>query len=219
MNTISNISLPTQLSEPQFWGEGGNLHPLRLCAAAPLARELRTAIRKPSVSSPASGLRHNLGAQLLLLAGLAVLSIVGYFLISRFVATAVVVKGRSMNPTLQDGDRFILNRWSYFRSPPQRGDVVVVKDPGHNDYAVKRIVALPGEMLLFKGGEVLVNGKHLFEPYLAAGTQTYLPDSFEKLIMTGKDQFFVLGDNRSNSEDSRFYGAINRSQIIGSITR
>jgi len=124
-----------------------------------------------------------------------------------------------MTPTLQDGDRFILNRWSYFRSAPQRGDLVVVKDPGHHDYAVKRIVGVPGETLFFKRGELLVNGKHLFEPYLPSGTQTYLPDSAEKLVLTGQNQYFVLGDNRANSEDSRFYGAVHRSQIIGAISR
>src|SRR5438105_150230 len=124
MNTVSNISLPTQISEPQPWGERGHFPPLRLRADEPLARERRPAAKKPPASSPAAAPRYTLKVQLLLLAALAVLSILGYFLLSRFIATAVVVKGRSMTPTLQDGDRFILNRWSYFRHAPQRGDVV-----------------------------------------------------------------------------------------------
>jgi signal peptidase I len=131
----------------------------------------------------------------------------------------VIVQGRSMLPTLHDGDRFILNRLSYFHRSPQRGDLVVVRDPGHKDYAVKRVVAMPGETLHFKRGDVLVNGKHLVEPYLPQTTQTFLPDFREKVVMMGKDQYFVLGDNRSNSEDSRFYGALRRSQIVGSIVR
>ena len=94
-----------------------------------------------------------------------------------------------------------------------------MKDPGHADYAVKRIIALPGESLFFTHGKVIVNGKPLAEPYLAAGMKTYLPDCNEKLILTGREQYFVLGDNRRVSEDSRFYGAVRRSQIVGSISR
>jgi len=150
---------------------------------------------------------------------LTVLSICGYYLVSRFVATTVVVQGRSMYPTLDDGDRFILNRLSYFNHAPKRGDLVVIKDPGHNDYAVKRIVAMPCESLYFMKGSFLVNGKHLLEPYLPAGTQTFLPDVQEKLLVVGKNHYFVLGDNRGNSEDSRYYGAVDRSRIIGSISK
>ena len=63
------------------------------------------------------------------------------------------------------------------------------------------------------------NGKPLLEPYLDARTQTYLPDTWEKLVVVGKDHYFVLGDNRANSEDSRYYGAVHRKQILGSISR
>jgi signal peptidase I len=161
----------------------------------------------------------DLTKQILCLVGLTILCVATYYVVSRFVATAVLVQGRSMMPTLRDGDRLILNRLSYLRTAPQRGDLVVVKDPGHNDYAVKRIVGMPQETIYFKKGEVMLNGKHLVEPYLASGTQTFLPDSREKLLMLGKDQYFVLGDNRGNSEDSRYYGALHRSQIVGSILR
>ena len=215
MKNLTYQSLPTQSREPGQWGEG-QLSPLTLCA---IQGENSGNAKKAGKSYVPVSLQLDWKHQLWLSVCLAVLSILGYYLVSRFVATSVIVQGRSMMPTLQDGDRFILNRWSYFHRSPQRGDVVVVKDPGHSDYAVKRIVGMPGESLYFKKGELLLNGKHLLEPYLTAGTQTFLPDFPEKLVLTGKDQYFVLGDNRGNSEDSRFYGAIHRSQIIGSISR
>src|SRR5438270_2300369 len=176
MKILSDDSLPTR-SQAQPWGEG-QCSPLTLRKPEPLS----LGARKSSTSGFAIALQSDWKGQLCLAVCLAVLSIVGYFLMSRFVATSVIVQGRSMMPTLQDGDRFILNRLSYFHRSPQRGDLVVVKDPGHKDYAVKRIVAMPGESLYFKKGEVLVNGKHLLEPYLAAGTQTFLPDSEAKLV-------------------------------------
>lgn len=211
MKNLTNNSLPTQLGEPHRWEERP-LSPLTLRPPPPTRTE--------GVKSRGCSLwRRNAQRQILGLIGLTVLCIFGYYLFSRYVATAVVVQGRSMMPTLQEGDRFILNRWSYFHRSPHRGDLVVVKDPGHTDYAVKRVVGMPCEALHFKRGTILVNGKYLLEPYLASGTQTFLPDSREKLLVVGKDQYFVLGDNRANSEDSRYYGAVHRSQIIGSISK
>ena len=214
-NILANNSLPTPNSEAQRWEEWPH-RPLTLRDAEPVSP---SPSRVPARAVAASSLASGWIRQLLLLTALTALCVGAYLFVSRHVATAVIVQGRSMLPTLHDGDRFILNRLSYFRRAPQRGDVVVVKDPGHNDYAVKRIVAMPSETVYFKRGQVMVNGKRLFEPYLVQGTQTFLPDTREKLIMVGKDQYFVLGDNRGNSEDSRFYGALHKSQIVGSIVR
>src|ERR1043166_125040 len=203
LNESRKTSLPTQLGHPQWW-KG------RLSALLPLRG---TSGRAQIAPFPWA----ELGRQLKVVLLLASLSLFGYYFVSRHVATSVVVQGRSMLPTLQDGDRFILNRWSYYRRRPERGALDVVKDPGHNDFAVKRVIGLPCDALHFKNGEVLVNGKHLLEPYLAPGTQTFLPDTSEKLVILGTDQYFLLGDNRANSEDSRYYGPVRRSQIIGSI--
>src|ERR1051326_3493583 len=164
--------LPTQPSAPQSWEETA-LPPLTLRESGRVATPC---LAKAPGSPFWIDFGQNLTKQLLLVVALTVLSIGSYYLVSRYVATLVVVQGRSMTPTLQDGDRFILNRWSYFRHAPERGDLVVVKDPGHADYAVKRIIALPGESLFFTHGKVIVNGKPLAEPYLAAGMKTYLPD-------------------------------------------
>jgi signal peptidase I len=126
-----------------------------------------------------------------------------------------VIQGRSMTPTLLDGERYFLNRWRYIFVAPKRGEVVVIKDPGHGDYAVKRIVARPFDWLNLKDGLVYVNGKRLEEPYLPVNTRTEVPDRAEKWIQLGREQYFVLGDNRSNSEDSRYYGVIRRQNILG----
>ena len=214
-NTLTNKSLPTQNSEARGWGEWPH-PPLTLRETLEVSP---VQFAWPTVAVAPSSRRPSLARQFLLLGIITVLCVICYQVVSRHIATAVIVQGRSMLPTLHDGDRFILNRLSYFRHAPQRGDVVVVKDPGHNDYAVKRIVGMPSETVYFKRGEVMVNGKRLFEPYLVQGTQTFLPDTREKLIMVGKDQYFVLGDNRGNSEDSRYYGAVNKSQIVGAIVR
>ena len=214
-NNTATLSLPTQPRGPQSWGEGQLPSlTLRVSAPAPAA-----AARKARFSGGTYAFLHDLNAQLLVLALVGGLCLGTYYLVSRFVATTVIVQGRSMTPTLQDGDRFILNRLSYWRHAPQRGDLVVVKDPGHSDYAVKRIVGMPCESLYFKDGQLVLNGKRFVEPYLPTGTKTFLPDRGEKLMMTGKDQYFVLGDNRGNSEDSRYYGSIARAQIVGSITK
>jgi signal peptidase I len=144
-------------------------------------------------------------------------AIASYLLVSRFVVTAVVIKGRSMTPTLNDGDRFMLNRWVYHFRDPRPGDLVVIRDPGHDDFAVKRIIAIPSDTLLFDEQTVYVNGGKLSEPYLAAGTRTTAPEGTEARIQLPKDYYYVLGDNRSNSEDSRYYGPVHRSRIIGAI--
>ena len=213
LKDLHHNCLPTQSSQPHGREDGGDPSLAVRHGRAPVAHRRHARTR----ALPALAL--DLTQQLILVLFMALLSVLGYYLVTRFVATTVVVQGRSMTPTLQDGERLILNRCSYLCHPPKRGDVVVVKDPGHQDYAVKRVIAVPSDWLYFKRGAILINGKYLVEPYLSEGTQTFLPDSFEKMLIVGKDQYFVLGDNRNNSEDSRFYGAVHRSQIIGSIAR
>ncbi len=157
--------------------------------------------------------------QLLVLAWLLIFSLVSYHLVSRYVVTAVVVQGRSMMPTLRDGDRCILNRLSYHYREPQRDELVVIRDPGHQDYAVKRIVGMPGETVEVKDGAVYLNGAQQQEPYLLPGTRTDCPFSKQMYVVLGDHQYFVLGDNRGISEDSRTYGAIDRRQVVGLLSR
>ena len=117
------------------------------------------------------------------------------------------------------GDRYVLNRWLYYFREPRPGDLVVIHDPGHNDLAVKRIVAIPSDTLLFEDGKVYVNGFKLSESYLAPNTRTTAPQKTGPRIRLAKDQYYVLGDNRANSEDSRFYGSVHRDLIVGLISK
>jgi len=144
-------------------------------------------------------------------------SVTAYYAFSQFFITTVVVQGASMQPTMHDGDRFLLNRWAYRCRQPARGEMVVIKDPGHADFALKRIVGLPLETIKIKGGRVYINGKELSEPYLADGTRNFSPTLKETWFVLGRNRYFVLGDNRKVSEDSRYYGSIRKDQIMGTV--
>jgi signal peptidase I len=155
------------------------------------------------------------GFQCLLVVFLATAS---YFVISRFLVQSVKVVGRSMVPTLHDSQHYLLNRWIYHVHSPRRSDIVVLRDPSDNGFSVKRVVATPGDSIYLSDGCVYLNGCKLDEPYLAAGTPTFADSKYrEQFILCGKDQFFVLGDNRLNSIDSRAYGAVPRKNILGPI--
>jgi signal peptidase I len=142
-----------------------------------------------------------------------------YFIVSHFIVTTVIVQGRSMTPTLAHGDRYLLHRWQLLFRSPERGDLVVVRDATRKDFVVKRVVGLPGERVHFRDGAVWINGERLAEPYLAAGTRTIAVEGVDSLMIIGRDRYFVMGDNREISEDSRTYGAVTRDQILGFIPR
>ena len=153
--------------------------------------------------------------QLLILTALAMGS---YLVISHFLVESVRVVGISMVPTLQDSQSFLLNRWIYYVRSPKRADVVVIRDPSDNGFSVKRVIATPGESVFLKEGKVYVNGRQLDEPYLCAGTPTYTTFKFkDQLILCGRNQYFLLGDNRMNSIDSRVYGPVPRANVLGLI--
>jgi signal peptidase I len=138
--------------------------------------------------------------------------------VSHYVLQSVQVVGASMSPTLHDSERYVLNRFIYHVRDPRPQDIVVLRDPADNCYAVKRIVAKQGDTVFVKEGHLFVNGKLLDEPYLAPNTPTHAgPRYREQMWICGVNQYFVLGDNRNNSADSRVYGTISRQNILGMV--
>jgi signal peptidase I len=148
------------------------------------------------------------------------LSLTSYYIFSTYFVQSVKVVGSSMLPTLHDSDHYLLNRWVYHFRSPSRQDIVVIRDPSAKCFSVKRIIGVGGDSVCFKDGAVFVNGVRLNEPYLPEGMPTYACGKVqEQLITCGKDQFFLLGDNRINSADSRVYGPVSRQNILGLIVR
>jgi len=147
------------------------------------------------------------------------LGLISYYVFSHFVFQSVQVVGESMAPTLYDSQQYLLNRWVYHFRDPKRSDIVVLKDPQEKGFAVKRIIAAAGDRVDLRAGKVYVNGCRLNEPYLLPNTPTF-PNYYEReqTIFLGKDQYFVLGDNRNNSADSRIYGPVPRGSILGMIS-
>ena len=176
-------------------------------------------ISQSGVSRQAVARTISVAQQIFQLIVLTILSVAGYFVISHYILQAVRVDGVSMVPTLHNADQYYLKRWVYFVRPPQRGDIVVIKDPTDGGFAVKRIIAMSGEsVFLKKNGGVYVNGSKLSEPYLTPGTPTHTcAKADEEMIACGEGKFFVMGDNRDNSFDSRYYGPIPRQNILGVI--
>lgn len=130
-----------------------------------------------------------------------------------FVATLFIVDGESMEPNYHSGEYIIVDRFQYLFGQPERGDVVVLKfpgDPEHKKY-IKRIIGLPGDNVILQDGQVFINGQKLDEKYLPEGTLT-LPNLNRTLK---EDDYFLLGDNRPNSSDSRIWGVANKRYLIG----
>ena len=177
------------------------------------------ALVSPAVAKPARTPPSSL-QQIYQFLSIGTLALASYFVISHFVLQSVQVVGESMVPTLQDSEHYLLNRWIYVVRSPRRSDVVVIRDPLDNSYAVKRIIGAAGDLVYLRGGNVYINGRKLDEPYLSRGTQTYtyLPVR-EQLTKCGKGEYFVLGDNRKNSMDSRTYGLVSRDRILGLLVR
>jgi signal peptidase I len=146
------------------------------------------------------------------------IAVLASFLVRMYAVQTFFIPSKSMNPTLRVGDRILVNKLSVRFGTINPGDIIVFKAPpaehcddGNITDLVKRVIGTPGQTLTSKGNTVYVNGQPLKEPW------TYFPTLGPpiKKITLKANQYFVMGDNRANSCDSRFWGTVPRSDIIG----
>ena len=135
------------------------------------------------------------------------------FLIISFVVQSFKVDGPSMEPTLNNGERLFVNKFIYRFRPPKRGDIIVFtpKGIGKTKY-IKRVIGLPGETVEIHNGKVYINDTPLLENYIKSP-----PQGVHGPFFIGENEYFVLGDNRTNSSDSRFpnVGLVKKNYIAG----
>lgn len=148
--------------------------------------------------------------------GLVILVVVIIVPLRMFVAQPFVVDGLSMFPTFHHGDYLIIDEFSYHFSDPARGDVIVFRYPGDpRVFYIKRVIGLPGETVSVDRGIVTITRTDgtlltLEEPYVVAEDATY-----DASTTLGDGQYFVMGDNRPKSSDSRVWGSLPEENIIG----
>ena len=139
-------------------------------------------------------------------------------LIRTFVAEPRYIPSESMVPTLYEGDRLVVEKVSYHFQQPRTGDIVVFQPPAElqrrgysKDQAfIKRVIGVPGEIVSVTNGKVYLNGQPLSEDYIAEPPNQPFPP-----VQVPENEFFVMGDNRNNSNDSRYWGFLPKENIIG----
>jgi signal peptidase I len=134
-------------------------------------------------------------------------------LVQAFLVKPFTIHQVSMRPTLEEGDRILINRLAYRFGDPSRGDIVVLHSPVNPDEdLVKRIVALAGDRVAVSDGRLYLNGVVQDEPYLL---EEYIQGDMPETVVP-EGEVFVMGDNRNNSGDSRMFGSIRTDSLIGS---
>jgi signal peptidase I len=130
-----------------------------------------------------------------------------------------LVDGQSMRPTFEDGERLIVSRVHYLVAPPNRGDVIVlnsldeIREP--SVMLIKRVLGLPGDIVSFRNSQLHINGEAVQEPYINNNACRYSCPDREWVL--GPDEYFVLGDNRDHSNDSRSFNAVPIDHIVGHV--
>jgi signal peptidase I len=140
------------------------------------------------------------------------------FGVTEFGVQTVYMTGPSMQDKLRDGDEMLLNKMAYKLSKVKRYDIVAIQKIGSNDYYdIKRVIGLPGDTVSVVGGRLVINGKQVEEKYPFAVINS--PGLLSDEIKLEDEEYFCIGDNTSNSEDSRFinYGNVQKSEIKGKV--
>ncbi|MFJ1627634.1 signal peptidase I [Marinilactibacillus psychrotolerans] len=151
-----------------------------------------------------------------------------FYLIQMFLYAPVSVEGESMAPTLEDGDKLLLNKFSDY----DRFDIIVFPAPDDPDKQyIKRVIGLPGDKIRYSDETLYINDNEVDEPFLDGGADLsssedaiggtineFSLESLQGVETVPKDQYFVMGDNRNNSRDSRYFGFVSRDTITGKTT-
>lgn len=147
-----------------------------------------------------------------------VISIFLCVIVMLFVAQSLTVSGSSMVPTLENSDRIIVEKITYKTSQPKRNDIVIFRDQQRDDYfLVKRLIAIPGDVVEISNNEVLINGTVVEENYTLNGNHFEGLSGLEPFLGSPipHNKYVVLGDNRDESFDSRNFGLIDKKNLVG----
>jgi len=140
------------------------------------------------------------------------------FVIRVFIIQPFIVEGESMEPTFKTKDYLITEKVSYRFRPPQRGEVVIFNPPDRStENYIKRIIGLPGDQIEIKEGNIYVNKEKLIEPYLNSIDKTLVSQKEGYTTVLKDDEYFVMGDNRSHSRDSREIGSIPKQNVVSKV--
>lgn len=152
-------------------------------------------------------------------AEVVLIAFIAVYAIRTFIAQPFLVSGESMEPTYKDGEYLLIDELTYRFREPERGEVVVFRYPGNEtSFFIKRIIGLPGERLTLSDDQITITNPTasssqitLVEPYLPKLTRTFS----EKTVTLAQNEYFVMGDNRGNSFDSRNWGPLSADHIKG----
>ena len=139
-----------------------------------------------------------------------ILIIIAVLIIRTFIVTPAIVDGASMDYTLEDGQLVFINKLVYNIKDVERFDIVVLNNEEDNDRIIKRIIGLPNETIEYNNNQLYVNGKLVEQNYEVEATEDFT-------VVTKENEYFVLGDNRDVSKDSRMLGNFNEKDIIGRV--
>ncbi len=155
---------------------------------------------------------------------LALVAIGVALLVQAFLVKPYRIPSESMQDTLLIGDRVLVDRVSWRFGEPERGDIVVFHPPFGGNVLIKRVVGMPGDELSVRDNRLFVNGTPMDEPYVLTGpagpvpTEAFangLPWGLEESYVVPSGSYFMMGDNRTNSGDSREFGPVTRDQLVG----